>query len=588
MRSTVRLLGGLILALLITLPAVTLAADTGSARDLVGLWQARQRFGPDVRGELLLIHGQDGWRATVAGRSARVDFGGKEVSFDLGSGKGSFRGHFEGPGLIRGHWTQPRTVTSGSRYATPVVLRPDGADLWRGQVAPLDEAFTLYLKVGEGPDGTTSVFLRNPERNIGVYANLVRLTRDGGKVSLIGRPRGSDKDVEIAEGAYDADNEMLSVNIRGGTYDFTRAGEDSDFYPRGARPAPYAYHPPVDKHDGWTVGSVDQVGVSRAGIARFVDFLTSTPIDGLHAPEIHGVLIARHGKLVVEEYFHGEYGDKLHDTRSAAKSLASVLIGAAIQDGVKLSPSTQVYRAMGVDAAGLDPRKRAMTLENLLNMASGFYCDDGDAKAPGNENVMQDQTGQPDWYRYALDLPIASAPGGPSIYCSTNPNLAGGVLAKVSGQRLEDMFDRLIAEPMQFGRYALTLQPTGEPYMGGGSQFLPRDFMKLGQLMLDGGTWHGRRIVGRDWVARSSATPRDLSGIHYGYLWWGVDLPHEGGTLKAYFAAGNGGQVVMVVPALDLVVAVYGGNYSDKVMYDTQRVYVPTYVIPAVEAEGSK
>lgn len=583
-------LGGVLLALLISLPGLALAADTGSARDLVGLWQAKQRFGPDVRGELLLVRDKDGWRASIAGRSAPASFNGGEVGFILPSDLGSFRGRLDGKGrLIRGHWTQPTTRTSGARYASPVVLRPDGPNLWRGQVAPLDEPFTLYLKMGEGPDGTTTVFLRNPERNIGAFANLARITRDGSRVKLIGRPRGSDKDMEI-EGAYDAENQGLTFYIRGATYDFTRAGDDSDFYPRGARPAPYVYRPPVDKHDGWAVGSVDEVGVSRAGIARFVDFLTSTPIDGLHAPEIHGVLIARHGKLVVEEYFHGEHGDKLHDTRSAAKSLTSILIGAAIQDGVPISASTPVYAAMngGAPPAGLDPRKQAMTVGDLLNMASGFYCDDGDPKAPGNENTMQEQTDQPDWYRYALDLPMASAPGGPSVYCSTNPNLAGGVLARVSGQRLDEMFDRLIARPMQFGRYALTLQPTGEVYMGGGAQFLPRDFMKLGQLMLDGGTWHGRRILRRDWAAQVSATPRDLAGIHYGYLWWGIDFPHEGGALKAYFAAGNGGQIVMVVPALDLVVAVYGGNYSDKVMYETQRVYVPTYVIPAVSPESAK
>ena len=310
-----------------------------------------------------------------------------------------------------------------------------------------------------------------------------------------------------------------------------------------------------------------------------------TPIDSVHAQDIHSVLIARHGKLVLEEYFHGQDGNQLHDTRSAAKSLISVMVGAAMQDGAKLSPATPVYSMMngGTFPTGLEPRKRAMTLEHLLTMSSGLHCDDRDSKAPGNEDVMQNQDAQPDWYRYALDLPMASAPGETAIYCSINPNLAGGVLARATGKRLEDSFDRLIARPLQFGRYALNVQPTGEPYMGGGAQFMPRDFMKLGQMMLDGGTWHGKRVVSADWVKRSTAPIREMRGLHYGYFWWGIDLPDKGKTLPAYYAAGNGGQVVMVLPALDLVVAIFGGNYSDKVMYVPQEIYTPKYILPAVE-----
>jgi CubicO group peptidase (beta-lactamase class C family) len=79
---------------------------------------------------------------------------------------------------------------------------------------------------------------------------------------------------------------------------------------------------------------------------------------------------------------------------------------------------------------------------------------------------------------------------------------------------------------MQFGHYAMSLQPTGEPFMGGGMHLLPRDFTKLGQLMLDGGTWHGRRILSRDFVACASPPLYEMGGIQYGYLWWVTDLQY--------------------------------------------------------------
>jgi len=576
------------LAALVAAPA--LAGDPvtpGKADALAGLWRAKKRFGPDVRGELTLVRQGGEWRAAIAGRRSDFAAEGDTIAFALPRGEGSFRGTLaQGGKRIRGHWLQPRSVTAGMAYLTPVELVETAPGVWRGMVQPLDDSFTLFLRIDAEPGGGARVFLRNPDRNIGRFVDLQHITLEGDKVTLLGKPGGAEKEVPIASGTYSAEGESFSIQIpnRGGTYDFEREQEGSDFHPRPGK-APYAYRAPLVREDGWRVASLDAVGIDRPAIERFVQMVIDTPMDSVHAQEIHGVLIARHGKLVLEEYFHGQDGSQPHDTRSAAKSLTSVLIGAAILDGAKLSAATPVYATMlgGALPAGLEPRKRAMTLEHLMTMSSGFHCDDRDSNAPGNEDVMQNQTAQPDWYRYALDLPMAGAPGETAIYCSTNPNLAGGVLAKATGERLEDSFDRLIARPLQFGRYALDVQPTGEPYMGGGAQFLPRDFMKLGQMMLDGGTWHGRRILGADWVKRSTAPLREMRGLHYGYFWWGIDLPYKGKTLPAYYAAGNGGQVVMVVPALDLVVAIYGGNYGDKVMYVPQEVYTPKYILPAID-----
>jgi CubicO group peptidase (beta-lactamase class C family) len=129
----------------------------------------------------------------------------------------------------------------------------------------------------------------------------------------------------------------------------------------------------------------------------------------------------------------------------------------------------------------------------------------------------------------------------------------------------------------------MNLMPTGEPYMGGGIHFMPRDFMKFGQLMLNKGRWGGKRVLSEAWVARAVSPLHELGGIHYGYLWWVVDLPYKGRTVRAFFAGGNGGQVVMVIAELDLVIAFYGGNYSDRVLFVPQRVFVPEFILPAVE-----
>jgi CubicO group peptidase (beta-lactamase class C family) len=71
----------------------------------------------------------------------------------------------------------------------------------------------------------------------------------------------------------------------------------------------------------------------------------------------------------------------------------------------------------------------------------------------------------------------------------------------------------------------------------------------------------------------------------YGYLWWTTEYQHRGRTVHAYFASGNGGQEVVVIPALDLVVATYGGSYGDRGGWVMIREYIPSFILPALVDE---
>ena len=111
-----------------------------------------------------------------------------------------------------------------------------------------------------------------------------------------------------------------------------------------------------------------------------------------------------------------------------------MLIGAAMQAGVPIRLDTPVYRTfLGSVPAGLDPRKQAMTLEHLITMTAGFDCDDSGDR-PGDEDVIQEQDKQPDWYKYMLDVPMAWNSGDKIVYCSGKPNLAAGMLEKIAGE----------------------------------------------------------------------------------------------------------------------------------------------------------
>lgn len=571
------------IALLLALSPFVLAA---APADLAGLWKAKRRFGPDTRGPLVIERHAEQYTADFSGVRIPVTVANGELTFPSPRGDGSFHGKLEKDGTILAHWFKEGTAAENNRSATTVLLRGDGPNRWRGAVEPLYDEFTFYLLLKNQPDGTMSALLRNHERDVGTQWGVNRLVRDGETYKLIATRGG--KDNTVGTGFYDSDTGILSLFIpnRGGTYDFTRENDSSDFYPRGAKPQPYVYRTPTRLDDGWPTGSLDDANISRAGIERLVQSIIDTPMDSPDAPQVHALLIARHGKIVLEEYFHGETRDHPHVMRSASKSVTSVLAGAAIYAGAPLSLDSKVYELMKEDASS-EPAKRAMTLENLLTMSGGFFCDDTNDAAPGNEETMTNQDKEPDYYRFTMRVPLATPPGENAVYCSAMPNLALGMVGVAVGESPMYTFDRLVAEPMNIRRFAWGIDSLNRPYGGGSMYLTARDFTKFGQLMLNGGTWNGRRILSEAFAKASTSPLYHLRNIKYGYLWWGEDYPYKSRTVYAYSARGAGGQTVTVVPALDLIVTTLAGSYaSRKGAFAASQDMVPHSILPAVREAG--
>jgi CubicO group peptidase (beta-lactamase class C family) len=556
--------------------------------ELAGLWKAQRLFGPLARGPLVIRRSGSSYTADMLGRTlpVRVDRG--ELFFELPNDQGKFRGRLQDRGTIFGFWF-PANSPTGMVRTSPITLRAAGPNRWIGRLEPAeDDTFTFYLLAQKRPDGSMGAFLRNPERDMGALWRVEGLVREGNIVKLVRKSSGQPAEDEVATGTYTPEDSVLALYFpqRGGWYEFRREPGESNFYPRGRNPARYIYSgAPLARDDGWPTATLDDVGIDRAAIEKMVQGIINTPMESTHTLQVDGVLIARHGKLVLEEYFHAEHRDKPHETRSASKSMTATLVGAAMQAGAPLKLSTPVYQIMngGSFPDNLDPLKRAMTLDHLLSMSSGYFCDDSNDKAPGNENGMWEQEAEPNFYQFALRLPMASRPGEKAVYCSTNPNLALGVLSRATGESALYTFDRLVAGPLKIRNYGWGTDPAGNPYGGGGAHFLPRDFMKIGQLMLNGGTWEGRRILAKDFVTRASSPLYQIGQRRYGLGWWYYDLPYRNRTVRAFAALGNGGQNVFVVPDLDLVIAVYASNYGDRILFAIQDDIVPNRILPAVK-----
>jgi len=346
------------------------------------------------------------------------------------------------------------------------------------------------------------------------------------------------------------------------------------------------YTIPLPTNDGWTTSSLQAEGLNQTPIADLIQkILTADPTST--ALKIHSLLIARHGHLVLDEYFYGFDQSRVHDTRSAGKTFAPLLAGIA-----NLAPTTPVYPLFTQYStfANPDPRKQKILLRDIMSMTAGNACDDNDDNSPGNEDVMQSDAKQKDWYKYTLDLPQLSNPGSDNaIYCSGDLNLVGGAVAAAIHTWLPQYFADHIARPLQFDRYYLNLMPDGQAYMGGGIYLRPRDQLKLGQLYLDNGLWNGKRIVSKNWVADSTSIHSHFDPKHslgqqhnYGYGWHIHDLKSSDKTYRVFAAEGNGGQFVIVIPALDMVVGITGGSYGEfDQWYRWELELLPQFILPA-------
>lgn len=557
---------------------LVLAAGCGAAATpvgphpdpLVGVWGTEADFGPALAGRLRI--GRD--RTAVVGGISTV------LRDDHGEWRGTFapsgaelRLRVEGRAL-RGFWIQPPGTTLQTAYATPLLLEPV-ADGWEGQVQPLRDRLRMYMTIEAGPRGKTA-WVRETETNFGRMVGQLSVTSTGDRIEL----RKHDGDLAFT-GRLAGNRLALHIDAVGLDLVLTRRTRETaiGLYPR-AVDSPVTTSP-LPSADGWPTGSLEDVGLERAPIEAIVRGISIGVPTEPASPAIHSLLIARHGKLALEEYFAGYARDEPHDLRSAGKSLTTTLLGIA-GDRQLAFPDDPAADTLG-HVAG-DARRDALRLRHLASMSSGLDCDDEDASSHGNEDVMQQQRDVTDWYRYTWALPFIREPGEKAVYCTGAINLLGAVLARKTGRWLPDLFDDWIARPLGITTYHWNLMPSGDGYLGGGARIRPRDFAKLAQLVVGRGTWLGRRIVSEAWIATATAPHGTIHDPDdYGFGWWRRRYQVDGRAIDIVYASGNGAQLAIAVPQLDLVIAVTTGNYGQGAI---RRQILDTWVPVILAAAG--
>ncbi len=297
---------------------------------------------------------------------------------------------------------------------------------------------------------------------------------------------------------------------------------------------------------------------------------------------VRSLLIQQNGELIKAEGFNGRSLNRPFNIKSASKSIIGLLTGIAIEEGFIPSVDEPIVTYFpGYFEENPDSLKESITIKNLLTMKTGL-------RSTSSRNygawVISD-----DWVKYALDQDFVAEIDGRMVYSTGTSHLLSVIITKASGMSTKAFAEKYLFDPMNITVGGWDKDPQGY-YMGGNNVALkPADMLKIGQLILDDGAYDGEQLISRNWIRDSfeTYTYSNYNPYGYGYQWWNQEIAGK----KVFFAWGNGGQYIFMIPELNSVIVITSStlNTTPRRSYkDTIFPLMGEQIIPfLVSNEGS-
>jgi CubicO group peptidase (beta-lactamase class C family) len=258
------------------------------------------------------------------------------------------------------------------------------------------------------------------------------------------------------------------------------------------------------------------------------------------------VTVSSDGEIIADRGYGGYTSTDPTNIKSASKVIVTTMVGIAIDKGLLDGPEQSVAELLADDLpSGPDPRMQDVTLSHLMSMQAGLEATSGANYgrwvASGN------------WVRSALAQPFVAEPGGPMIYSTGSTHLLSAILTDVGGASSRQLARDWLGPIDGFAITGWHQDPQGI-YLGGNELAMtPLSLLAFGEMIRNGGvTDNGERIVSEDWIEQSwqQRTTSRFGGHGYGYGWFLTEL----GGHDVSYAWGYGGQMLYIVPDLDLTV----------------------------------
>lgn len=334
---------------------------------------------------------------------------------------------------------------------------------------------------------------------------------------------------------------------------------------------------PIATTDKWQIsGAPYNIGLIKQ---------LNTKIAQNYFKNITSIIVIKQGKLLIEKYFNGANRNSLHDMRSVGKTLASTIMGVAIQAG-HISDENQSLKDF-YDLStyqNYSKQKEEVTLKSLLTMNSGFDGSDMNPGFPGNEENMYPTS---DWVKFALDLPMDNDKviNKNWDYFTAGVVVLGDILNKTVPGGLKIYADDKLFQPLGIKSYKWQFTPTNVPNTAGSFQMSALDNARWGQLYLDNGMYNNKQILPKSWVQSSLfkhvAIP-SRNNEYYGYLFWNKSYQLNDQKFESYYANGNGGNRIVVFKDIGIIIVITATAYNQAYAHYQTDEIIEKYLLPAI------
>jgi CubicO group peptidase (beta-lactamase class C family) len=262
-------------------------------------------------------------------------------------------------------------------------------------------------------------------------------------------------------------------------------------------------------------------------------------------PRLRSLVVSQKGTIVLERYFNGARATHPANIKSASKSVISALVGIAVSRGLIKSVEQKIGDYFPELSSDPEPKKRAITVEDLLTMRSGL------ASTSGRNYGAWVQS--PNWVRFALRRPLIDEPGTRIEYSTGSSHLLSAILTKATKVSTWQFAQEALAKPLGISLARWPTDPQGIFFGGNEMLMTPRQMIRFGELYLNNGKISDQQILPKTWIDQTRV-PRGRSrwgsDREYGYGFW----IREFAGRASYYAWGYGGQFIFIVPDNDLVV----------------------------------
>ena len=344
-------------------------------------------------------------------------------------------------------------------------------------------------------------------------------------------------------------------------------------------------NPPIERDDGWQLGTLADAGFDL-DIMKDLD----RKLENNQFTNVHMVVIEQGGKLVYEKYLSGtdqNWGtpigrrkfdhDSLHDLRSISKSVTALLLGIALGDDFAATLNKPVTDFFPEYADRFEAGAEKITVEQVLTMTSGWEWNEMDVPYSNTENDEIQLYYTSDPIRRVLSKPMRTEPGKAWYYSGGDTMVVGALVEKISGKPFLEFAHEVLFEPLGIAPKFVEWRGLGFwsewrtlPSAASGLRLRTRDLAKIGHLMLNQGRWQDRQIVPAGWVEASMQRHTEQTydkwssdGVYgYGYQWWHGQFKTNAGDFTSITGVGYGSQRLFVIPEKDLAVTVFAGNYG--------------------------